>query len=125
MEAGHGKGQCDPIGGTAKGKAEQTVKNNKAVIQNARLFSIDDYETSLSFLSEACNGIKFVDGTMKLHAVFSSTGWGALLVFCQNCFGSPFKPETACDGWRIVDLQWKRNPSILSSSEKAVEIPEN
>ena len=74
MEAGHGKGQCDPIGGTAKGKAEQTVKNNKAVIQNARLFSIDDYETSLSFLSEACNGIKFVDGTMKLHAVFSSTG---------------------------------------------------
>ena len=25
----------------------------------------------------------------------------------------------------MVDLQWKRNPSILSSSEKAVEIPEN
>ena len=36
-----------------------------------------------------------------------------------------FKPETACDGWRMVDLVRKRNPSILSSSEKAVEIPEN
>ena len=49
MEVGHGKGQCDPIGETAKGKADQTIKNNKAVIQDARLFSIDDYETSLSF----------------------------------------------------------------------------
>ena len=25
----------------------------------------------------------------------------------------------------MVDLQWKKNPSILSSSKKAVEIPEN
>ena len=36
-----------------------------------------------------------------------------------------FKPETVCDGWRMVDLQQKGNPSILSASEKAVEIPEN
>ena len=125
MEAGHGKGQCDPIGETAKGKADQTVKNNKAVIQDARLFSVDDYETSLSFLSEACNGIKSVDGTMKLHAVFFLYWVRNTSCFCQNCFGSPFKPETTCDAWRIVDLQRKRNPSILSSSEKAVEIPEN
>ena len=45
--------------------------------------------------------------------------------FCQNYFETSFKPETACDGWRMVDLQRKRNLSILSSREKAVEIPEN
>ena len=33
--------------------------------------STDDYERLLSFLSDACNGIKSVDDTMKLHAVFS------------------------------------------------------
>ena len=45
--------------------------------------------------------------------------------FCQNCFRTSFTPETAWDGWRMVDLQRKRNPSILSSGEKVVEIPEN
>ena len=33
----------------------------------------EDYERSLSFLSEACNGIKSVDGSMMLHAAFPST----------------------------------------------------
>ena len=91
--------------------------------------SIGDYERSLSFLSKACNGIKSVDGSIELHAAFSSTP-NKLWVkntscFYQNCFGTSFKPETVCDGWRMVDLQRKRNSSILSSSEKAVEIPEN
>ena len=34
------------------------------------VLSIDDYERSLSFLSEACNGIKSVDGSTKLHQLF-------------------------------------------------------
>jgi len=38
MEAGHGKGPCDPIGGTAKRKADLAVKNDKAVIQDATDF---------------------------------------------------------------------------------------
>ena len=47
------------------------------------------------------------------------------LLFCpQNCFIS-FKFETACDRWKMVNLQLKRNLSILSSNKKAVEIPEN
>ena len=91
--------------------------------------SIDDYERSLSFLSEACNGIKYVDGLMRLHADFLFTpnkSWVRnTSCFCQNCFGTYFKSETACDGWKMIDLQRKRNPSILSSIEKAVEIPEN
>ena len=91
--------------------------------------SIDDYERSLSYLLEACNGIKSVDASMKLHAAFPSTP-NKLWVrntscLCQNCFGTSFKPETACDGRRMVDLQRKRNPSILSTSEETVEIPKN
>ena len=34
-------------------------------------------------------------------------------------------PETACDGRRMVDLKRKRNPAILSISEKTLEIQEN
>ena len=80
-------------------------------------------------MSEACNGIKSVDSSTKLHVAFPSI-LNKLPVrntscFCQNCFGTSFKPETACDGCRMVDLQRKRNPSILSSSEKAVEIADN
>ena len=35
MEAGQGKGPCDPIGGTAKRKTDQVVKNGRFVIQDA------------------------------------------------------------------------------------------
>ena len=35
MEAGEGKGPCDPIGGTAKRKTDQVVKNARFVIQDA------------------------------------------------------------------------------------------
>ena len=81
-EAGLGKGPCDPIAGTANGRADQAVKNDKAAIQDADDFykwaekeetnsttkffflPTDDYERSLSFLSEVCNRIKSVDGTM-------------------------------------------------------------
>ena len=61
---------------------------------------------------------------MKLHVAFPSTP-NKLWVRNTLCFGTSFKPETACDGWRMVDLQRKRNPSILSSSEKVVEVSEN
>ena len=66
---------------------------------------------------------------MKLHAAFPSASnklWARnSFCFCKNCFGASFKPETASNGWRMLDLQRQRNPSVLSSSEKTVEIPEN
>ena len=74
MEAGHGKGPCDRIGGTAKRKTEQAVKNDKEEKNSAmKVFFLltGYYERSLFFLSEAWNGIKVVDSTVKLHAVFS------------------------------------------------------
>ena len=64
--------------------------------------SIDDYQRLFSFLSEACNRIRPLDGSMKLHAAFTSTP-NKLWVrntscFCQNCFGTSFKSETAYGG---------------------------
>ena len=91
---------------------------------------IDDYEKSLSFLSEACNGIKSVYGSVKIHEAspFAQNIFWVRNTSCffQNCFRTSLKPETECNGLRMVrDLQRKRNLSILSSSEKAVEILES
>ena len=35
MEAGHGKGPCDPIKGTTKRKVDEAVKNGNCIIQDA------------------------------------------------------------------------------------------
>ena len=120
METGHGKGLCDPIGGTAKGKADQAVKYDKAVIKDAFDFykweknseersvikflflSTADYERSSSFLTKVCTNICRIDGTAKLHVVFPSAPnkiWVRdMSCFCQNCFDTFFKPETTCIG---------------------------
>ena len=103
------------------------LKKRRKIVQSSFYFlSIDDYERSISFLSESCNWIKFVHGSMKLDAAFPSTPnklW-VRNTSCQNCYRTSFKYETVCDGWRMLDLQQKRNLSILSSTEKAVEISE-
>ena len=87
MEAGHGKGPCDPTDETAKRKADQAVKNGRFVIQDAADFyewskqksitiknvylSTEEYEMSANFLKALCKNLDSVNGTMKLHAVFS------------------------------------------------------
>ena len=69
--------------------------------------SVDDYERSLSFLSEACNGNKYVDASMKRHAAFPSTPnklWvRSITCFCQNCFGhlSSLKQHAMVGEWLI------------------------
>jgi len=127
MEAGHGKGPCDPIGGTAKRKADLAVKNDKAVIQDATDFytwakgteetsaikyffvSSSDYTNAVSFLSTACQNIKTVVGTMKLHAVLPHAP-NKIWVRENSCFGyccfkRSIQKDTKCDGWRLVDLK--------------------
>ena len=85
MESGHGKGPCDPIGGVAKRMSDLSVKNKKAVIQDAedfytwarkektaityKLVTCQEYEQCKKFLnlkfSKACT----VTGTKKVYAV--------------------------------------------------------
>ena len=106
MEAGHGKGPCDPIGGATKRKTAQAVKNGRFVIQDAVDFfewskqessaikyvypSTEEYEISANFLNEVCKNLDSVNGTMKLHAVFSlKPNWIWICdtsCFCSNCF---------------------------------------
>ena len=82
------------------------LKKRRKIVRSTfsfcQLMIIKDRSPSLS---EACNGIKSVgtiDGAMKLHADFPSTP-NKLWVrntscFWLDCFGTFFKPETACNG---------------------------
>ena len=73
MEAGLGKGLCDLIGGVAKRKTDQALKNRKYVMQDTADFfewakqdtsaiafsyvSIEDYEISEKFLKAVCENV--------------------------------------------------------------------
>ena len=118
MEAGHGKGPCDPIGGTAKRKADLAVKNEKAFIYDAKDFyqwaktteyassikftflSSEEYENGASFLDQACTSISTVTGTMKIHAAFpheTNSIWvREMSCFCRGCLTTSFHSSTAC-----------------------------
>ena len=94
------------------------LKKRRKIAQSSfcfcQLIIIDDYERLLSLLSDAFAA--FPSTPNKLWVRNTS-------YFCQNCFGTSFKAETAYDGWKMIDLQRKRNPPI--GPEKAVKIPEN
>ena len=131
MEAGHGKGPCDPIGGTAKRKADLAVKNDKAVIQDAMDFftwakesqgqsaiefffiSTYDYQTSSLFLSTVWQNVKTIAGTMKVHAVLpeeTNKIWvRATSYFGDCCFKRGIQKNTMCEGWRLVDVRAEQN----------------
>ena len=120
IEVGHGKGPCDPIGGTAKRKADQAVKNGKFLIQDAVDFyewskqetssikfiylSTEEYQNSQSFLKAVCKNLDAVKGTFLLHAVFSlKPNWiwvRDTSCFCRNCFDQNFRKDSCCKGWR-------------------------
>ena len=146
IEAGHGKGPCDPIGGSAKRKADLAVKNEKAIIQDAKdvyqwakmtedvssikftFLSSKEYENAASFLDQACTGISTVTGTMKIHAVFpheTNSIWvREMSCFCRGCFTTSFHWSTACTGWRIANLKGISNKPV-SGHEILPEINEH
>ena len=129
MEARHGKGPCDPIGGVAKRNADIAVKQQEEVIQDANNFfawaknvdfiieycfiSTAVYEENKRFLDEASNKVKPVEGTIKIHCVVKSLKENMLWVretSCYNkcCFSSSgFKYQMFCSGWQEVSLPKK------------------
>ena len=54
LESGHGKSACDGVGGTTKRNADNAVKQNKAVIQDAMDFFAWAYQS---------------DGEIKYHMI--------------------------------------------------------
>ena len=139
MEAGHGKGPCDPIGDVAKQKADRAVKNGKYVIQDAIDFfdwakqdtsaiafsyvSIEDYEISEKFLKAACQDLQAVKGTMKVHAIFSGKANSIWVCdtscFCKNCFSLKFQKDTCCKSCRECLLTSTKNQRKAESEKNS------
>ena len=119
------KEPCDPIGGTAKRKADLEVKNGRFVIQDNVDFyewskqessaikyvylSTEEYEMSANFLKALCKNLDSVNGTMKLHAVFSlKPNWiwiRGTSCFSSNCFDHNFRKDSCCKGWGECELK--------------------
>lgn len=132
FEAGHGKGPCDGVGGTAKRLADMAVKRHSAIIQSA-----DDFfqwgktqeNSALKFIfvpksqcteahEELSNLVgKQVKGTIQVHAVIP-LGEGSIAVrntscFCDKCFVDG-QPVPACDGWTVHQMS---ETNIVQNSE--------
>lgn len=122
FEAGHGKGPCDGVGGTAKRLADMAVKRHSVIIQSA-----DDFyqwgktqeNSSLKYMfvpkshcadahAELTNLVgKQVKGTIQVHAVIS-LGGGEIAVrdtscFCEACFENG-NVVPACEGWVVHSM---------------------
>ena len=138
MESDHGKGPCDPIGGVAKRKADQAVKNGRFIIQDAIDFfewakqdsssvkfsylSIEDYEISEKFLKATCENLQTVKGTMKVHGVFSLKP-NTICVrdtscFCSKCFNQRFQKDSCCKGWRECSLTTSTRKKSVGETSK-------
>ena len=89
FEAGHGKGTCDGLGGTAKRMADEAVKTGKVTIQdpnefydwsqssycsmsNVQFHFVSKNECEATAVSESKTNPKPIKGTMKIHAVVES-----------------------------------------------------
>jgi len=124
FEAGHGKGSCDGVGGTAKRLADQAVRSSKVQIQSAEQFfkwaDKENGSSALTYLfvpkSKTANtrekvqasqdSLKTVKGTMKLHAV-AGVSAGKVSVketscYCTNCHSiEGFTGATTCK-WKVL-----------------------
>lgn len=114
FEAGHGKGPCDGIGGTAKRQAADAIKQGKVSIQDAsdfyawgvqnqksityRFYSLREYEQMAEVLSR--RKPIAIQGTMKLHAVFPREDGlytAEVSCYCTECIR---KDGNLCAGWK-------------------------
>ena len=134
FEAGHGKGRCDGIGGTAKRLADDAIKQEKAIIQDAHEFfawanetqssslityifvSADECQESQRELSDKTKDLVRVQGTMKLHAVCTS-GKASVRVrntscYCLNCFKDG-NFSWGCRGWTLSCLEKQKKTRKL------------
>ena len=126
FEAGHGKGPCDGVGGSVKRMADEAVRQQKVIIQDASDFFswtqqyMSASSVSFTFVSqqdckaaqqeiEAFGDIKTVTGTMKIHAVASLQDHEQAEViaretscYCEQCFSNGvFSVDSPC--------KWKRH----------------
>ena len=128
FEAGHGKGPCDGVGGTAKRMADEAVKTGKVKIQDAvdfydwarknensssvsygRFYSKEEYSDAGKFLERKYKDVKAVPNTMKIHPVASISAEQVKVketsYYCGQCLtGEEFKGSSTC-GWKTVTVR--------------------
>ncbi|CAG2248624.1 unnamed protein product [Mytilus edulis] len=115
FEAGHGKGPCDGVGAVAKRMADNAVKRDKHVIQDAKSFFAwaSQSESSINYMWVGKDSIaqadidikatelKPIKGTMLLHAVFGHNESTIITreksCFCEECFvDGKLCPNSVC-----------------------------
>ncbi|KAL3842603.1 hypothetical protein ACJMK2_020596 [Sinanodonta woodiana] len=142
FEAGHGKGPCDGVRGTAQRLVDMAVKRHSAIIQSA-----DDFfqwgktkeNSALKYIfvpksqcteaqEELLNLVRRqVKGTIQVHAVIPFEE-GSIAVrntscFCDKCFVDG-QPVPACDGWTVHQMS-KTNKVQNSEAEQTTEHDES
>ena len=139
FEAGHGKGPCDGVGGSAKRMANEAVKRQKATIQDASnvfawasqtstssavkyiFYSKDDYTKAEEKIARFYSDIRTVPGTLKVHAVAAinreQVCTRATSCYCDTCLkkiqGSA-TPVESCE-WTKFTI---RDPNTTSVNEQ-------
>ena len=126
FEAGHGKGPCDGVGGTAKRMADEAVKTGKVKIQDAndffewastsqtsssvayRFYSKEEYGKAVAYLERKYKEVQGVPNTMKLHSVVGNSAEKVLVretsCYCSNCLHDEgFQADSTC-GWKAVTI---------------------
>ncbi|MES9879799.1 MAG: hypothetical protein ABW185_02860 [Sedimenticola sp.] len=135
LEAGHGKGPCDGLGGSVKRSADMAVKRGKAVIQTAEDFyawAVSETESSVSYYYVSQNeydeayqhiqhkniGIKPVPKTMTIHAAvpLSTTRIAVRKTSC-NCDVCIINIQGGCPGWEIYDMRKQISENECESNE--------
>ena len=101
FEAGHGKGPCDGLGGTIKRLADDTIKREVAIIQDANEFyawattlksemsflflTKEECEAATVALEELCTSTRTIQGTMMIHAVsYASASTDGVGIMVRN-----------------------------------------
>lgn len=138
FEAGHGKGACDGVGGSSKRMADEAVKHEKVVIQNAqdyyewgketssltKYFFYSSKEVEKSRVEIASMTTTPIKGIMKSHAMICPEA-GTLFVretscYCDLCFRNGiFVPH--CNGWikHVVPITEEEESSDESGSNSS------
>ena len=144
FEAGHGKGPCNGVGGSAKRMADEAVKRQKATIQDASdfyvwasqassnsalkyfFYSKEDYSAAGDKIARHYSYIRTVPGTLKVHAVTAinreQVYTRATSCYCNTCLKKFQQSATAAESceWMKFTLRDPNTASVNSQLSVAV-----
>ena len=145
MEAGHGKGASDGVGGSSKRLADVAIKRG-IKIQNAEDYVMwgNSEETAIKYvlyntceIEISCKELEVfsqqpVSGTMQLHACVPIVGTSSVALcsvscFCSECYTPSGLTQKPCPGWRVHEFRETQfiiilqEPECLPSYEKDLE----